>query len=227
MLKLAGGFEGAIKGGRRSLQELVAQGRAKVGDKQVYSDVVESRSGAESDKSLGRSPADGDRKSTEARDVSKLNRKRRVRERESGAGESFKVVDSLDDARIKRIDLFGLTLMKVSEVDGGIPGSASGAESSKEGLPEGVPVIAVDAAAFESIKPAKSVAAEGIKNEGHSLVGRPGRGSAGTRDMFDPMLGSELIFDVAGVKREFGQVRLAEVVDIDIDHSDEARNKNT
>ena len=176
---------------------------------------------------MGRSRADGDRESIEARDVSKLDRKRRVRERESGAGESLKVVDSLDDARIKRNDMFGLTLMEISKVDGGSPGSASGAESSEEGLLEGIPVIAVDAAAFESIKPAKSVAAEGIKNEGHSLVGRPGRGSAGTRDTFDPLLGSELIFGGAGVKRELGQVRLAEVVDVDINHGDGAQNKNT
>jgi hypothetical protein len=42
MLKLAGSFEGTIKGGRRSLQELVAQGRAEIGDKQIKSDVVES-----------------------------------------------------------------------------------------------------------------------------------------------------------------------------------------
>jgi hypothetical protein len=81
---------------------------------------------------------DGDRESIEARDVSKLDRKRRVRERESGAGESFKVVDSFDDARIKRNDMFGLTLMEISKVDGGSPGSASGAESSEEGLLEGM-----------------------------------------------------------------------------------------
>jgi hypothetical protein len=89
--------------------------------------------------------------------------------------------------------------MEVSEVDGGSPGSMSGAESSKEGLLKGIPVITIDAAAFESIKPAESVAAEGIKNESHSLVGRPGRGSAGMRDSFYPLLGGELAFDVAGV----------------------------
>jgi hypothetical protein len=61
---------------------------------------------------------------------------------------------------------------------------------------------------------------EGIKNEGLSLVGRPGRGSGGMRGRFDPLLGSELVFDVNGVQRKFGQVPLTEVVDVDIDHSD-------
>jgi hypothetical protein len=90
--------------------------------------------------------------------------------------------------------------MEVSEVDGGSPGSTGSAESSKGGMLKCVPVISVDAAAFESIKPAESVAAEGIKNKGHSLFGRPGRGSAGTRDSLDPLLSSELVFDVAGVQ---------------------------
>jgi hypothetical protein len=52
--------------------------------------------------------------------------------------------------------------MEVSEVDGGSLGSTGSAESSKEGMLKCVPVISVDAAAFESIKPAESVAAEGI-----------------------------------------------------------------
>ncbi len=78
----------------------------------------------------------------------------------------------------------------------------------------------------------ESIAAEGIEDEGHRLIGRPGRGRTGTRNSFDPLFGGELIFDVAGVEREFGQVGLAEVVDIRVDHGDNEsirlhKNKST
>ncbi len=40
--------------------------------------------------------------------------------------------------------------MKVGEIDGGSPRSLSGAESSKKGLLEGIPVVAFDAAALRA-----------------------------------------------------------------------------
>jgi hypothetical protein len=83
-------------------------------------------------------------------------------------------------------------------------------------LLKGVPVITIDAAAFESSKPAKSVAAEGIKTK--AIVWLAVQAEA-MRER-DPLLGSELVFDVNGVQRKFGQVRLTEAVNVDIDHSD-------
>jgi hypothetical protein len=71
-----------------------------------------------------------------------------------------------------------LTLVEIGEVDGGRARSPGGAESSQECLLEGIPVIAVDAAAFKGIKPPESIAAEGIEDEGHRLIGCPGRGRA-------------------------------------------------
>jgi hypothetical protein len=62
-----------------------------------------------------------------------------------------------DDARIERNNLFTLTLMEVGEVDGGSTGCTGGAEGSQEGMLKCIPIIPVDAAAFESIKPAESV----------------------------------------------------------------------
>ena len=94
----------------------------------------------------------------------------------------------------------------------------SGAEGSQERALEGIPIIAVDAAAFQGIKPPESIAAEGIEDEGHRLVGRPGRGRTCTRNSFDPLFGGELILGVACVEREFGQVRLAKVFDVHVDH---------
>jgi hypothetical protein len=38
------------------------------------------------------------------------------------------------------------------------------------------------------------------------------------RDAFNPLFRGELVFSVAGVERELGQVRLAKVVDVNIDH---------
>ena len=66
--------------------------------------------------------------------------------------------------------------MEVGEVDGGRTRRPGGAEGSKERLFKGIPVVAVDAAAFEGIKPSECIAAEGIEDEGHRLIGRPGRG---------------------------------------------------
>ncbi len=153
-------------------------------------DVIESRSGAEGHKGLSHGCTYRDRKRGEARE-------RRIRQRESSAGKSLKVVNSFEDGRVKRDDRFVLTLMEVSEVNGCSSGSTRGAEGSKEGLLKGVPVVMIDAAAFECVKPEEGVAAEGIKNEGHSLVGGPGRGSTGMRDSFDPLLGRILVFNVA------------------------------
>ena len=100
---------------------------------------------------------DWDCKGSEARDVGELDRKRGVREREGGARESLKIVNNLDNARIERDNLFRLTLMEVGEVDGGSTGCTGGAEGSQEVMLKCVPIIPVDAAAFESIKPAESV----------------------------------------------------------------------
>ena len=137
------------------------------------------------------------------------------------AGESFKVIHSFDDSRVKRNNLLRLTLVEVGEVDGGRTRSPGGAESRQERTLKGIPVVAVDAAAFQGIKPPESVAAEGIEDEGHRLISRPGRGRTGTRNPFNPLFGGELILGVACVEREFGQVGLAEVVDVHVDHDDD------
>jgi hypothetical protein len=108
--------------------------------------------------------------------------------------------------------------MEVGEVDGSRTRSPSGAEGSQERALEGIPIIAIDAAAFQGIKPPECIAAEGIEDEGHRLIGCPGRGRAGSRDPFNPLFGSELILGIAGVERQLGQVRLAEVIDVDVDH---------
>ena len=50
---------------------------------------------------MSRGCTDGDRESSKACDVGEFDRKRGVRERESSAGESLKVVDSLDDSRVE------------------------------------------------------------------------------------------------------------------------------
>ncbi len=68
--------------------------------------------------------------------------------------------------------------MKIGKVDGGGPGGASGAESSKEGLLEGIPVVTVNATAFEGVKPTEIVPTESFEHEGHGLVGGPGHCSA-------------------------------------------------
>ena len=102
---------------------------------------------------MGRSCTDWDREGSEARDVGELDRKRGVREREGGAGESLKIVNSLDDARIEQDNLFRLTLMEVGEVDGGSTRCTGGTECSQEGVLEQVPIILVDATVFESIEP--------------------------------------------------------------------------
>ena len=44
---------------------------------------------------------DWDREGTETRNVGEFDRKRGVREREGGAGESLKIVNRFDDMRIK------------------------------------------------------------------------------------------------------------------------------
>jgi hypothetical protein len=110
--------------------------------------------------------------------VEQKQQKQGVQEREGGTGESLEIVNSLDNARIKRNNLFRLTLMEVGEVDGGCTRCTGSAEGSQECVLKGIPVVPVVAAAFQSIKPAESSAAEGIKDEGHRLIGRPSRGRA-------------------------------------------------
>ena len=46
-----------------------------------------------------------------------------------------------------------MTLMEVGEVDGGRARGPGGAEGSQECPLKGIPVVAVDAAAFEGIEP--------------------------------------------------------------------------
>ncbi len=118
--------------------------------------------------------ADGDREGSETRNVGELDRKRGVREREGGASESLKIVNSFDETRIKRDNLLRLTLMEVGEVNGG----RTSAECSQECMLKSIPVVPVDAAAFQGIEPAERIAAEGIEDEGHRLIGRPSRGRA-------------------------------------------------
>jgi len=48
------------------------------------------------------------------------------------------------------------------------------------------------------------------------LIRGPGRGGAGTRYTFDPLLGSELVFAVAGEEREFGKFRLPKKFDVGV-----------
>jgi hypothetical protein len=94
-----------------------------------------------------------DRDGSKARDVGELQWKRRIRKRECSTGESLEVIDSFDDSRVKRNNLLRLTLVEVGEVDGGRARSPGGAESSQERTLKGIPVVAVDAAAFEGIEP--------------------------------------------------------------------------
>ncbi len=144
---------------------------------------------------------DRDRKGSKARNVGEFDRKRGVRERESSAGESFEVIHSFDNSRIKQNNLLRLTLVEVGEVDGGRTRSPGGAESRQERTLKGIPVVAVDAAAFQCIKPPESVAAESVEDEGHRLISRPGRGRTGTRNPFNPLFGGELIQNKTQGKR--------------------------
>ncbi len=102
--------------------------------------MVEGRSGAEGDEGLGCGCTDWDREGTETRNVGEFDRKRGVREREGGAGESLKIVNRFDDMRIKWDDLFRLTLMEVGEVNGGRTRCPGSAEGSQECILKGIPV---------------------------------------------------------------------------------------
>jgi hypothetical protein len=97
---------------------------------------------------LSRGRTNRDREGSKCRDVGELQWEWRIRERECSAGESLEVIDSFDDSRVKRNNLFRLTLVEVGEVDGGRARSPGGAESSQECTLKGIPVVAVDAAAF-------------------------------------------------------------------------------
>ena len=182
--------------------------------------MVEGRRGSISDQRLSNSGPIRDGDGHESGDVGEGCRKWGVRDGEGCPSKGFQVVDGLDDAGIKGDDGFGLPLMKVSEVDGGRPGSASRAECSEESRAKGVPVVAVDAASFKGIKPFESVTPKGIEYEGHCLLSIPVGSFTGTGDSFDPLFGGELVFDITCVERKFGQIGLAEVVDVGVDHGD-------
>jgi hypothetical protein len=140
--------------------------------------VIEGGDGTKGDEGLGSSRTDGDREGSKPSNVGKFDRKRGIRERESGAGESLKIINRFDDTRIERYYLLRLALMKVSEVHGGRARRPSSAESSQECTLKSIPVVSVDATAFQGIEPSECIAAEGIKDEGHRLLGRPSRGRA-------------------------------------------------
>ncbi len=125
-------------------EELITQGRTKVRDEYIESNVVEGPRGPLGDKGLSSSSTNRDPKSGKGGDVGELHRKRRIRQREGVPSESLQVIDSFDNARIEGDHQLSLTLVKVSEVDGGSARGPSGAEGSKEGFLESIPVVAVE-----------------------------------------------------------------------------------
>ncbi len=127
---------------------------------------------------MGCGRADGDREGSETRNVGELDRKRGIREREGVTGESLKIINSFDDTGIEQDNLLRLTLVKIGKVNGGHTRRSSSAESSQECTFKSIPVVPVDTAAFQGIEPAERIAAEGIEDKGHCLLGRPSRGRA-------------------------------------------------
>ena len=200
--ELACGLESFIESGWSSFEEFITERRTEVGDEEVESHVIKGCSGSVRDEGLSGVGTDVHTDGHEVGHSQKFCRPNRIRECEVAAGKGFEVVDGLNDTWVKGDDRFGLTLMEVGEVNGCRTRSTGCAEGFEKSRLEGVPVVTVDATAFERVEPFQRVSPKGVEDEGHRLRGRPVGGRTRAGNTFNPLLGGELIFSVTGVERQ-------------------------